>query len=602
MEKFKVIFNSERVLGLKNCPVQVEKYNILFNNSTERNVIQLKLRNRAEKTVKSVYLEIDCFDDTKDNLGTLKDIVYLNVNAAQGKTFGDRQAVNTDFSIVSSINIKITKVAFDDETIWRNEAEAYLHEFPQPANGSAYFGELYGQYKREAEKINADVAYAYSEKEDFWQCSCGQNNDYENMFCFACHTDRNKLKAISDLQYLSEENQKYLIAEEQERQRLEAERLAEEAERHRIEEEQRKEAEEKAKQQQEAKEKLKKRLIKISIPTFIIICVLIVGTCVVSYVTKINNYNKAIALEEQGDYCAALSLLMKLNTDKAVEEILSIEKKLYLKTNTVIDGNYYHTVGLKNDGTVVAIGDDHYGQCEVESWNDITAISVGNKHTIGLKKDKTVVAVGDSHLGQCDVKSWNNIIAISAGTSYTIGLREDGTVVATGYNPYGQCDVEDWNDIIAVYTGDYHTVGLKEDGTVVATGYNDYGQCDVKNWNNIIAVSVGASHTVGLKNDGTVIATGSNRYGQCDVESWNDIVAVFAGGYETVGLKSDGTVVATGSNRNGQCNVNEWTDIIAISVGSSYVIGLKNDGTFVVTGDNSYGQCNVSDWEDIMIY
>ncbi|MCD7778302.1 MAG: hypothetical protein LUH47_07350 [Clostridiales bacterium] len=284
MEKFKIIFNNERVLGLKDCPVQVEKYNILFNNSTERNVIQLKLRNRAEKTVKSVYLEIDCFDDTKDNLGTLKDIVYLNVNAAQGKTFGDRQAVNTDFAIVSGINIKITKVAFDDETIWRNEAETYLCKFPQPTNGSAYFGELYEQYKRETKKINADVAYAYGEKEDFWQCSCGQINDYENMSCFACNTDRNKLKAISDLQYLSEENQKCLVAEEQERQRLEAQRLAEEAERQRLEEQHKKEAEEKAKQQQETREKFKKRFIKISIPTAIVVCALIAGTYFVSHI------------------------------------------------------------------------------------------------------------------------------------------------------------------------------------------------------------------------------------------------------------------------------------------------------------------------------
>ena len=28
-----------------------------------------------------------------------------------------------------------------------------------------------------------------------------------------------------------------------------------------------------------------------------------------------------------------------------------------------------HTVGLKSDGTVVAVGDIHWGQCDVGGWD-----------------------------------------------------------------------------------------------------------------------------------------------------------------------------------------------------------------------------------------
>ena len=55
----------------------------------------------------------------------------------------------------------------------------------------------------------------------------------------------------------------------------------------------------------------------------------------------------------------------------------------------------YYTVGLKADGTVVAVGDNTDGQCEVSDWRDIVAISAGYGHTVGLKADGTVVAVGD---------------------------------------------------------------------------------------------------------------------------------------------------------------------------------------------------------------
>lgn len=66
---------------------------------------------------------------------------------------------------------------------------------------------------------------------------------------------------------------------------------------------------------------------------------------------------------------------------------------------------------------------------------------------MGLKADGTVVAVGDKDSGQCDVSDWKNIVAVADGGNHTVGLKADGTVVAVGWNIYGQCDVSDWKDI-----------------------------------------------------------------------------------------------------------------------------------------------------------
>ena len=261
----------------------------------------------------------------------------------------------------------------------------------------------------------------------------------------------------------------------------------------------------------------------------------------------------------------------------------------------------YHTVGLKSDGTVVAVGENDDGQRNVSGWTDIVAVSAGDWHTVGLKSDGTVVAVGFSDGGRCDVSDWTDIVAVSAGNWHTVGLKADGTVVAVGNNDYGQCDVSGWTDIVAVSAGGCHTVGLKSDGTVVAAGWNRNGQCDVKGWTDIVAVSAGEFYTVGLKSDGTVVAVESNGSGQCDVGGWTDIVAVSAGDDHTVGLKSDGTVVAVGYNWNGQCDVGDWTDIVAVNAGGPHTVGLKADGTVVAVGGNWNGQCNVSDWTDIIV-
>jgi len=67
-----------------------------------------------------------------------------------------------------------------------------------------------------------------------------------------------------------------------------------------------------------------------------------------------------------------------------------------------------HTVGLKSDGTVVAVGNNNYGQCNAGSWTDIIQIAAGFCHTVGVKSDGTVVVVGLNVWGQCDVNNWNS--------------------------------------------------------------------------------------------------------------------------------------------------------------------------------------------------
>jgi alpha-tubulin suppressor-like RCC1 family protein len=256
---------------------------------------------------------------------------------------------------------------------------------------------------------------------------------------------------------------------------------------------------------------------------------------------------------------------------------------------------------------VVAEASDDYNypvECDVGDWTNIIEVAGGDLHTLGLKSDGIVVAVGDNRDGQCDVGGWTGINQTAAGGGHTVGLKSDGTVVAVGRNDYGQCDVGNWTDIKQVAAGGLHTVGLKYDGTVVAVGRNDYGQCDVGDWTNTTQVAANGYQTVGLKSEGTVVAVGDNSSGQCNVGGWTNITQVAAGGYHTVGLKSDGSVVATvvtvGWKDDGQCNVGGWTNTTQVAAGWRHTVGLKDDGTVVAVGGNYSGQCDVEGWTDII--
>ena len=305
-------------------------------------------------------------------------------------------------------------------------------------------------------------------------------------------------------------------------------------------------------------------------------------------------YQQALALTKFGQYPGAAIVFSKLGNYQDSAQRAEAAKKMR-QVNAISAGGS-HTVGLRSDGTVVAVGDNQYGRRNISNWSDIVSVDAGSGHTVGLHSDGTVVATGWNEYGQCDVSGWSDIVSVAATGVNTVGLCSDGTVVTTSHT----VGVSDWADIVAV-DGYLHIVGLRSNGTVVATGKNDGGQCDVSDWSNIVAIAAGGWHTVGLRSDGTVVAVGKNDYGQCEVSRWSNIVAIAAGagGQHTVGLRSDGTVIAVGRNDEGQCKVGTWSHIIAISAGQFHTVGLRSDGTVVATGWNEYGQCDVDTWAKI---
>ena len=225
----------------------------------------------------------------------------------------------------------------------------------------------------------------------------------------------------------------------------------------------------------------------------------------------------------------------------------------------ICDSSGDHVIGLRNDGTVVAVGFNNSGQCDVDHWQDIVAVACGDAHTVGLRSNGTVIATGSNSDGQCNVEGWTDIVAVSASGSHTIGVRNDGSVISTGSNDFGQCNFDGWENIVAIATGYFHTVGVCEDGTVLAAGRNSSGECDVGNWTDIVAVSVGNSHTLGLRKDGTVVAAGNNYQGQCVVSGWHNVVAISACADMSVAICDDGSVRAQGYTLG---DIRSWKDML----------------------------------------
>ena len=231
----------------------------------------------------------------------------------------------------------------------------------------------------------------------------------------------------------------------------------------------------------------------------------------------------------------------------------------------------YHTLALKNDGSVVAWGENcdsgiasfygtqyYCGQATVPiGLNNITAIAAGSYHSLALKQNGTVVAWGENYSGQVNGAAsfypsytapanpvtlngvvLSGVTAIAAGDNHTVALRSDGSVVIWGANLSQPTVPPDLSGVSAIAAGLMHTVALKSNGTVVAWGGNGYGETNVPmGLIGVAAIAAGSQYTVALKSNGTVVAWGANFYSQVTIPTGlSGVTAIAAGFYHTVAL------------------------------------------------------------------
>src|SRR6188472_2589098 len=91
-----------------------------------------------------------------------------------------------------------------------------------------------------------------------------------------------------------------------------------------------------------------------------------------------------------------------------------------------------------------------WGQTVFDSgWSSETAfveVAAGENHTVARRSDGSVVAWGDNNYGQCNVPTLPaglTYIGAAAGAAHTVALRSDGSIIVWGsdYIPSGILNV-----------------------------------------------------------------------------------------------------------------------------------------------------------------
>ena len=166
-------------------------------------------------------------------------------------------------------------------------------------------------------------------------------------------------------------------------------------------------------------------------------------------------------------------------------------------------------------------------------------VACGHRHTVALRSDGRVYAMGYNPDGRCDTRTWRGVTEIACGVSHTVAVTEQGTCLAAGNNRYGQCDVGQWKEITMVAAGEFHTVALQRDGRVVAVGDNRNRQCCVEDLEHIVSVACLPEGTLCVRADGRVVIRGGSGELNGAIESLRDVVAIHTCEHRIVALTAD---------------------------------------------------------------
>lgn len=180
---------------------------------------------------------------------------------------------------------------------------------------------------------------------------------------------------------------------------------------------------------------------------------------------------------------------------------------------TAIAAGEWHSLFLKRDSSLWAMGWNAFGQLGDGNFNsdgintpekivatNVTAIAAGWNHSLFLKNDGSLWAMGNDAFGQLGDGNFNStgvnqpekivaggVTAIAAGRDHSLFLMNDGSLWAMGDNDQGQLGdgpasaqnlpVKIINGgVAAIAAGELHSLFLKSDGSLWGMGYNYNGE------------------------------------------------------------------------------------------------------------------------------
>ncbi|MBO4894008.1 MAG: tetratricopeptide repeat protein [Clostridia bacterium] len=356
MERYKRLFQSENNLYVEDSPVVVSAGAITKDTETGKVFAQIKTKNISDKTIKAIIVMFSGYDVENNPVGDTIKYEYLDLDCGCGREVGSKTPIYLDNSGTRSFRIENINVIFSDGSSCKTDFSGASPLPCQKTLSDVYDEDQTSQFKKLFGEKSRFVPQKYA---DVYLCACGAVNKTPE--CFSCGGNTEDMltvdadalkndgvydKATAELNKIINNNYENALTlfssiagwkdssekADECRAKIEKIKLAKkivEAERKREEEEERI-ATEKAKA-------ISRKAAMIGGP---IVAALIVFLIVLSNVIlPANNYKKALAAAEAGNYHEAYHLFANYPDYKDTKEQFA-KTKLKQASDLLDEGKY----------------------------------------------------------------------------------------------------------------------------------------------------------------------------------------------------------------------------------------------------------------------
>jgi alpha-tubulin suppressor-like RCC1 family protein len=290
--------------------------------------------------------------------------------------------------------------------------------------------------------------------------------------------------------------------------------------------------------------------------------------------------------------------------------------------SSTIAAGLYHSLALKDDGSLWTFGSNVYGQLgrttdlgaqeanptPTQVMTGARSVAAGNGHSLVLKANGSLWTFGSNYFGELGrtidggssvtdptpTQVMTGVSAIAAGALHSLVLRSDGSLWTFGSNffgqlgrttgdPFGASDptpTQVMTGVSAIAAGGTHSLALKTDGSLWSFGDDSYGQLGrtsnaltyipnatpTQVMTGVSAMAAGATHSLALRTDGSLWTFGSNYFGEL------------------------GTTTNAGTAISIATPTQVMTGVSAIAAGYGRSLALKGDGSLWRFGYNGSSQ------------